>query len=41
MIDVFESLDLVAPFTHPVRPSLPQEEMRPNRTLGNPLTLFI
>ena len=30
-IDVFESLDLVSPSTHPVRPSDFQEEMRPNR----------
>jgi endonuclease/exonuclease/phosphatase family metal-dependent hydrolase len=33
LIDVFESLDLPPPITHPVRPSDPQEEMRPNRTL--------
>lgn len=33
MCDVFESLDLPPPITHPVRPSDPQEEMRPNRTL--------
>lgn len=32
-IDVFESLDIVPPITHPVRPSSPLEEMRPNRTL--------
>ena len=32
-IDVFESLDLVPPVTHPVRPSAPEEEMKPNRTL--------
>ena len=30
-IDVFESLDLVAPHTHPVRPSDFEEEMKPNR----------
>ena len=33
MIDVFESLDVPAPKTHPVRPSDPFEEMRPDRTL--------
>ena len=33
LMDVFESLDLPPPITHPVRPSDPQEEMRPNRTL--------
>lgn len=33
MMDVFESLDLPPPITHPVRPSDYQEEMRPNRTL--------
>jgi len=33
LIDVFESLDLPPPITHPVRPSDPEEEMRPNRTL--------
>ncbi len=32
-IDVFEALDLPPPITHPVRPSDPMEEMRPNRTL--------
>lgn len=32
-IDVFEILDLPPPITHPVRPSDPTEEMRPNRTL--------
>mmetsp|Transcript_2674 Transcript_2674/g.2852 ORF Transcript_2674/g.2852 Transcript_2674/m.2852 type:complete len:258 (-) Transcript_2674:179-952(-) len=32
-IDVFESLDLAPPITHPVRPSDPLEEQRPNRTL--------
>lgn len=32
-IDVFECLDLPPPITHPVRPSDPLEEMRPNRTL--------
>eukprot|EP01033_Poteriospumella_lacustris_P009595 gene9595-6868_t len=32
-IDVFESLDLVPPITHPVRPSDPLEELKPNRTL--------
>ncbi|KAJ1398413.1 Endonuclease/exonuclease/phosphatase [Ochromonadaceae sp. CCMP2298] len=31
LMDVFESLDLPPPITHPVRPSDPQEEMRPNR----------
>jgi len=31
--DVFESLDLPPCITHPVRPSDPMEEMRPNRTL--------
>lgn len=31
--DVFEALDLPPPITHPVRPSDPREEMRPNRTL--------
>jgi endonuclease/exonuclease/phosphatase family metal-dependent hydrolase len=31
--DVFESLDLVPPSTHPVRPSSPEEEMKPNQTL--------
>lgn len=33
MLDVFESLDLPPPTTHPVRPSDFMEEMRPNRTL--------
>ena len=33
LMDVFESLDLPPPITHPVRPSDPREEMRPNRTL--------
>lgn len=33
LMDVFESLDLPPPITHPVRPSDPQEEQRPNRTL--------
>lgn len=33
LVDVFEALDLPPPITHPVRPSDPQEEMRPNRTL--------
>jgi endonuclease/exonuclease/phosphatase family metal-dependent hydrolase len=33
MMDVFESLDLPPPITHPVRPSSAMEEMRPNRTL--------
>lgn len=33
LMDVFESLDLPPPITHPVRPSSLQEEMRPNRTL--------
>lgn len=32
-LDVFEALDLPPPITHPVRPSDPMEEMRPNRTL--------
>lgn len=32
-IDVFESMDLPPPITHPVRPSIPSEEMLPNRTL--------
>lgn len=32
-IDVFESLDLSPSWTHPVRPSDPEEETRPNRTL--------
>ncbi len=32
-IDVFEMLDLPPPITHPVRPSEPLEEMRPNRSL--------
>lgn len=32
-MDVFESLDLSPPITHPVRPSDPMEETRPNRTL--------
>lgn len=31
--DVFELLDLPPPITHPVRPSDPREESRPNRTL--------
>lgn len=31
--DVFELMDLPPPITHPVRPSDPFEEMRPNRTL--------
>mmetsp|Transcript_23737 Transcript_23737/g.21602 ORF Transcript_23737/g.21602 Transcript_23737/m.21602 type:complete len:313 (-) Transcript_23737:85-1023(-) len=31
--DVFESLDLPPPITHPVRPSIPSEEMKPNKTL--------
>ncbi len=33
MIDVFESLDLPAPVTHPVRPCDICEEIRPDRTL--------
>lgn len=33
LVDVFESLDLPPPITHPVRPSDPTEECRPNRTL--------
>jgi len=33
LFDVFESLDLPPPITHPVRPSDPMEELRPNRTL--------
>ena len=33
LMDVFESLDLPPPITHPVRPSDLVEEMRPNRTL--------
>eukprot|EP01038_Epipyxis_sp_PR26KG_P009438 gene9438-12718_t len=33
LMDVFESLDLPPPITHPVRPSDYEEEMRPNRTL--------
>jgi hypothetical protein len=33
LVDVFESLDLPPPITHPVRPSDPREESRPNRTL--------
>jgi endonuclease/exonuclease/phosphatase family metal-dependent hydrolase len=32
-VDVFETLDLVPPITHPVRPSDPREEMKPSRTL--------
>lgn len=32
-VDVFESLDLPPPITHPVRPSSPMEELKPNRTL--------
>lgn len=32
-IDVFETLDIVAPPTHPVRPSAPEEENKPSRTL--------
>ena len=32
-IDVFETLDIVAPPTHPVRPSSPEEENLPSRTL--------
>lgn len=33
LMDVFESLDLPPPTTHPVRPSDPKEEMFPNRTI--------
>lgn len=33
LLEVFEALDLSPPITHPVRPSDPLEEMRPNRTL--------
>ncbi len=33
MTDVFECLDLSPPITHPLRPSSPSEEMKPNRTL--------
>jgi hypothetical protein len=33
LTDVFESLDLVPPATHPVKPSPPEEEMKPNQTL--------
>lgn len=32
MLEVFESLDLPAPSTYPVRPSYPMEEMHSNRT---------
>jgi endonuclease/exonuclease/phosphatase family metal-dependent hydrolase len=32
-IDIFEGLDLPPPITHPVRPSDPEEELKPNRTL--------
>ena len=31
LMDVFESLDISAPHTHPVRPSDFEEEMKPNR----------
>lgn len=31
--DVFELFDVPPPITHPVRPSSPFEELRPNRTL--------
>jgi endonuclease/exonuclease/phosphatase family metal-dependent hydrolase len=31
--DVFQLFDVYAPITHPVRPSCPQEERRPQRTL--------
>jgi endonuclease/exonuclease/phosphatase family metal-dependent hydrolase len=33
LIDVFEYLDLPPPITHPVRPSCPEEEGRPNKCL--------
>lgn len=33
LMDVFECMDLPPPITHPVRPSCPREEMRPNRTI--------
>jgi endonuclease/exonuclease/phosphatase family metal-dependent hydrolase len=32
-VDVFEALDMPPPVTHPLRPSEPREERRPNRTL--------
>jgi endonuclease/exonuclease/phosphatase family metal-dependent hydrolase len=38
--EVFESLDLPPPITHPVRPSDYEEEMRPNRTLDWIMTLL-
>ena len=33
LMDVFEALDMPPPMTHPVRPSDPEEEKRPNRTI--------
>lgn len=38
--EVFESLDLSPPITHPVRPSDFEEEMKPNRTLDWIMTLL-
>jgi endonuclease/exonuclease/phosphatase family metal-dependent hydrolase len=39
-VDIFESLDLSPPITHPVRPSDNEEEMRPNRTIDWILTIL-